>query len=122
MATNVWAKITPCVVNGRRKPNQSYRYWPNRPRRPNEKNRATPPTTGGSTIDSVARARTTPRPGKPTRASSQASGTPKTIEITVAHNEHHTESHSARRTSGSVRTSHTVLHGARHTKARNGRA
>ena len=76
IATNVWATTTPHVVNGRRKSNQRSRYWPNRPRRPNEKNRATPPTTGGSTIDSVHSARTTPRPGKPTRASSQASGTP----------------------------------------------
>src|SRR3954471_19349207 len=116
MATNVWAKITPCVVNGRRKPNHSYRYWPNRPRRPNEKNRATPPTTGGSTIDSVASARTRPRPGKSTRARSHASGQQNTTDRPVAHSEHSIESHSAWRTSGSLSTSHVVLHGARQTR------
>ena len=78
IATNVWASTTPAVVNGRRMPNQRSRYWPTSPRRPRAKNSATPPTTGGSTIDSVHRARTTPRPGKSTRASSQASGTPNT--------------------------------------------
>ena len=80
MATNVWATTTPVVVNGSVKPNQRSRYWPRRPRRPSEKNRATPPTTGGSTIDSVHSARTSPRPGNDTRASSQASGTPNTTD------------------------------------------
>ena len=34
MATNVWATITPAVVNGSVKPNQRSRYWPTSPRRP----------------------------------------------------------------------------------------
>ncbi len=122
MATNVWATTTPFVVNGSRKSNHWSRYWPNSPRLPKEKNRATPPTTGGRTIDNVARARTRPRPGKPTRASSQASGTPKRIEKAVAHSEHSMDSHSAWRTSGSLSTFHVVLHGVRQMSPMNGRA
>ena len=57
------------------------------PRRPSAKNKATPPTTGGNTIDSVQSARTMLRPRNFTRASSHARGTPNTTESAVAHNE-----------------------------------
>src|SRR5688500_10053585 len=111
MATNVCASTTPDVVNGRRTPNHSSRYWPNRPRRPNEKNNATPATTGGSTIDSVHSARTAPRPGNGTVASNQASGTPNTSASTVAVSEVRSESHNASRTERSPSTSPSDDHG-----------
>ena len=88
MATNVCATITPAVVNGSVMPNHRSRYWPTQPaparaRRTGRRR----PTTGGSTIDSVQSARTSPRPGNEMRASSQASGTPKSIDSAVAHSE-----------------------------------
>ena len=65
-------------------------------------------------------ARTTPRPGKSTRASSHASGTPNTNANTVAAKEHLIDSHKAVRTASSASTLHVVLHGARHNSPRNG--
>src|SRR5215207_4733072 len=95
IATNVCATTTPGVVNGSVSPNQRSRYWPNNPRLPNEKKSATPATTGGSTMDSVHSARTMPRPGNRSRASTQASGTPNATESAAAHSEHCTDSRSA---------------------------
>src|SRR5947208_8461978 len=114
--------MTPRVVNGSVKPNQRSRYWPNRPRRPYEKNNATPPTTGGSTIDSVHNARTTPRPQNRTLASSHASGTPKNTDNAAADSEHLIESHSAVRTDGCLSICHILPHGARHNRPTNGSA
>ena len=103
MDTNVWATTTPVVVNGRVRSNQRYNHWPTMPRRPSAKNSATPPTTGGSTIDRVVRARTTERPGNSTRASSQANGTPNTTEMAVAHSEQVMDRRSAVSASSLVR-------------------
>ena len=122
IATNVWARTTPLVENGSVTPNHRSRYWPNNPRRPNEKNSATPPTTGGSTIDKVHRARTAARPGKSTLASNHANGTPNTSDNAVAHSEHWIESTNAVRTESVVRTSHASPHGTRQSKPMNGSA
>ena len=92
------------------------------PRRPSAKNRATPPTTGGSTIDSVHSARTAARPGNCTRASSHASGTPNRIENPVAHSEHTIDSRSAVRVVSSVRYCQTSPHGARQIRPTSGSA
>ena len=60
--------------------NQRSRYWPTSPRRPNENNSATPPTTGGSTIGRIANARTIALPAELDRASSHAIGRPNSTE------------------------------------------
>ena len=78
MATNVSASIAPSVVKGRVTPKRLSSHCPAMPLRPNASRRATPPTTGGSTMGSSTSARTTLLPGNGTRASSQASGTPNT--------------------------------------------
>ena len=122
IATKVCATTTPAVVNGSVMPNQSSRYWPTSPRRPSAKNSATPPTTGGSTIDSGHSARTAPRPGNSTRASSQASGTPNTIDSAVAHSEVTSDSRSAVSAVSSVRYVHAFAHGARHSRPTSGSA
>ena len=96
IATNVWATTTPAIVNGKRMSNQRSRYWPTRPRRPSAKNSATPPTTGGNTIDSVHSARTAPRPGNETRASSHASGTPNNADSPAAHSDETSDRRNAR--------------------------
>ena len=62
-----------------------------------------PPTTGGSTIDSVHSARTAPRPGNDTRASTQASGTPNSTDSAVAHSEQISDRRSAVSALSSVR-------------------
>ena len=54
-----------------------------------------PPTTGGSTIGSVASPRSSPLPGNFPRASSQASGNPKASAIAVLASEATIESSSA---------------------------
>ena len=56
---------------------------------------AVPPTTGGSTIDSVHNARTSPRPGSDERARTQASGTPNTSDTSVDHDEQRQALHRA---------------------------
>src|SRR3954454_3734499 len=114
--------MTPLVVNGKRKSNHLSRYCPNKPRRPNEKNRETPATTGGSTIDSVHRARTALRPGNLTVASNHASGTPKNRASAVAAREHLIDSHSAVRTDGWLSTSPACPQGTRHSSPMNGKA
>ena len=65
------------------------------PRRPSASSKATPPTTGGSTIGSSVIARTSERPGYETRAWTHASGTPSTIAIAVAASDVSIESRSA---------------------------
>ena len=104
MATNVSATIAPDVVNGTGCRTSRSRHWPNSPRRPNAKNSATPPTTGGSTIDRVHSARTIARPGKRDRASSHASGTPKSSDSAVAPQRAHHRQRSAARTAASSRS------------------
>ena len=84
MATNVSAITTAAVVNGSVIPNAASSHSPTRPRRPSTSSSATPPTTGGSTSGTVTSARTRRRPGKSTRASSQASGTPSSRHSPVA--------------------------------------
>ena len=64
MATKVSAITAPAVVNGSVMPNRRSSHWPTSPRRPKASSRATPPTTGGSTIGKVTSARTRLRPGK----------------------------------------------------------
>jgi hypothetical protein len=70
----------------------------------------------------VHSARTAPRPGNPTLASTHASGTPSTTDSPAAVNDVRTLSHSAVRTSGSPSTSITRPHGARHNSPANGSA
>src|SRR5439155_3613803 len=113
---------TAAVVKGRRISNQRSSHWPTRPRRPSAKKSATPPTTGGSTIDSVHNARTAPRPTNVTRASSHASGTPKRIDNAVDHNEHVIDSFSASSASDDFSNDQASRHGARHSKPMKGRA
>ena len=121
MATNVSASTTPAVVNGSRTSNHWSSHWPARPRRPRASRSATPPTTGGSTMGSRTSARTTLRPGNSMRASSQASGTPSTIERPWPQSEHTSESRSASRTDGSPSTPGRSRHGARSNSPRVGR-
>src|SRR5580700_231344 len=87
MATNDSATITPGVVNGSEKPTALYSGSPTRPRRPYASSSAMPPTTGGSTIGSVVKPRTRALPRNCTRASSQASGKPKTSASAVVASE-----------------------------------
>ena len=108
MATNVWATITPAgrerqaeaepvvEVLAEQAAAPEARRTGRRRRRP-----------GGSTIDSVHRARTKPRPGNPTRASSQASGTPKHDRERGRPQRAPIDSHSAVRTLGSLSTPST---------------
>ena len=77
MATNVSAMIAPAVENVSWMPKASCSHPPIGLRRLNAASRATPPTTGGSTIGSRTRPRTSGRPGTWVRASTQASGVPK---------------------------------------------
>ena len=70
------------------------------PCRPSTRNSATPPTTGGSTSGTVTSARSTDRPRIRERASTQASGTPSTIETAVASVAESSDSRSAWPTSG----------------------
>ena len=83
-------------------PNASSSGPPTRPRRPNADSSATPPTTGGSTSGTITSARTTDRPGKSTRASDQASGTPTRNTTPRAASEVTSESRSASRIAGLV--------------------
>lgn len=92
------------------------------PRRPSEKNNATPPTTGGNTIESMHNARTTARPGNSTRASNHARGTPNTIEIKVAQSEQINDKRSAMSALWSVRYRHACDHGALHNRPKSGNA
>ncbi len=120
IATNASAITTPAVVNGRVIPNQSSRDFPTMPLRPRAISRATPPTTGGRTRGRVTRARTSPRPGNSTRASSQASGTPMTRLTAVAAVAQTSDSWSACHTSALVSSSGRLRQGARTSRAISG--
>ena len=113
MATNTLAATTPQIENGSRNPVASSSGSPMRPRRPNAKSSAAPPTTGGNTIGSVTTARSTDRPGKSVRASSHASGTPSTTEMTAETDDVTSESSSASTTIGCDTSSVSRLHGVR---------
>ena len=85
MATNVAARIAPSVVNGGRDPEPVVEDCPTIPRRPNARNSATPPTTGGTHHrQDHDRPPRSARPGNSIRASTHASGIPKTVANTVA--------------------------------------
>src|SRR4051794_12012986 len=114
--------MTPLVVNGKRKSNHLSRYCPNKPRRPNEKNRETPATTGGSTIDSGHRGRAALRPGNLTVGSNHASGTPKNRGSAGAAREHLIKSHSAVRTDGWLTPPPPCPQAPRHSSPMNGKA
>ena len=66
-ATNIWARITAAVVNGRVMPRSS-RGGPKKPRRPKAINMATPATTGGITNGSSTNASTSLSKGDLLRA------------------------------------------------------
>src|SRR6266516_7149057 len=112
-ATNASAMIAPGVVNGRVMPKRRSSHWPTSPRRPKASSSATPPTTGGSTIGRVTSARTKFRPGNGTRASSQASGTPTSVEAATAPTEQTSDSRSAVNTAGSRRSVARLPQGVR---------
>src|SRR6266511_2821749 len=103
-ATNASASTAPAVVNGRVTPSARSSHIPASPRLPNASSSATPPTTGGSTMGSVVSARTRFRPGKATRASRNASGSPSSSDTATAPSEHTSDSRSAVRTSGLARS------------------
>ncbi len=103
IATKVAATTAPEVWNGSTMPKVFSSQPPSSPRRPKPRSSATPPTVGGSTIGSSTSERTSALPGKLTRASSQASGTPSSSDSPSAQNETTSDSRSASRTSGLVR-------------------
>lgn len=105
IATNVAASTAPEVWKGNVTPKVSSSHGPSSPRRPNASRRATPPTVGGRTIGSSTSERTNALPGKGTRASSQASGTPSSRESPSAHRETSSESRSASVVASAVRWS-----------------
>lgn len=100
------------MVNGSEMPNHWSRYCPSSPRLPSTSSSATPPTTGGSTSGTVTSARRKPRPGTSPRASSQASGMPKSRHSTVARLAQTTDSRSAWPTSGLNSLPGRVVQGA----------
>ena len=113
MATKVAATTAPEVWNGRVMPKVSSSQGPSSPRRPKPSSSATPPTVGGSTIGSSTSERTSALPGKWTRASSQASGTPRTRDSPSAQKETSSESRSASVTPGLVRWAPSSPHSVR---------
>ena len=72
----------------------SFRCAPSRPRLPKVDSRAIPATTGGIVIGSTARIRAILTPGQ-LRASSSASGTPSTTQMTVELKQVRIDSHRA---------------------------
>ena len=113
IATKVSAITTPVVVKGRVMPKAESSQEPTIPRRPSTSSSATPPTTGGSTSGRVTSARISRRPGSSVRASSQASGTPRTRETAVAAVAQISDSRRASQTALLVSCSDSPLHGAR---------
>ena len=71
-------------MKGNANPVASSSGSPSSPVRPNAVRRATPATTGGSTIGTVTSTRTSVRPRKSTRASSHATGSPSTRQTSIA--------------------------------------
>lgn len=113
MATKVAATTAPEVWKGRVIPKESSSQGPSSPRRPKPRSRATPPTVGGSTMGSSTSERTRALPLNLTRASSQASGTPRTSERPSAHRDTRSESFRASTTPGLPRCSPRSPHGVR---------
>src|SRR6478609_5039434 len=113
IATNVSATTTAGVVKGRLQPVASYSGRPSKPCRPSTRKRATPPTTGGSTSGTVTRARSSERPRISDRASTHASGTPRSAETAVAEVAQISESRSASPTPGAVSAGTNRPQGAR---------
>src|SRR5579884_3566658 len=111
MATKVSATITPGVVKGRPKPVAVATGPPTSPRRPKARRRATPPTTGGSTMGRIATPRSSSRPGNRRRASTQARGTPSRQARAVEASEATSESSRAVLTPGSARICSVDLQG-----------
>src|SRR6266511_5061232 len=120
-ATNASASTAPAVVNGSVTPNARSSHMPASPRRPNASSSATPPTTQGSTMGSVVSARTRSRPGKATRASRNASGSPSSSDSAAAPSEHSSDSRNAVSTSGAVRSWGRLSHGVRSSRPASGR-
>jgi hypothetical protein len=121
MATNVSASTTAVVVNGIVMPNASSSHDPTIPFRPSTRNSATPPTTGGSTSGTVTSARSTLRPRTCDRASTQASGTPRTSDSRVARVAETRDNRSACPTPGAASCSPTDDQGARTSRPTSGR-
>src|SRR5919201_2798725 len=90
------------------------------PLRPKAVSRATPPTTGGSTIGSTVNARSTARPGKATRARIQASGTPNAIAMAVADSEASSDRRRAVSDSVEVSRAAASVQGARSSRPSSG--
>src|ERR1700712_1322122 len=90
------------------------------PLRPKASSSARPPTTGGSTSGTVTSARSTASPGNRARASTQAKGTPSTVEATVAAVAHSSDSRSAVSAAGSDSRPASPRHGARTSNAKSG--
>ena len=123
MATKVCASTTPAVREGQADVEPLVEVLPDHaPARPSAANSATPATTGGSTIDSVLRARSAERPGRVLRARTHARGTPKRSESSVAHPDVHNDRRRVVSVSGAVRISHASPHGALSTRPTTGTA
>jgi hypothetical protein len=113
--------MTAYGVKGNAKPVSRYSGRPSSPARPSTVNSATPPTTGGSTKGMVISARRSAAPGRPGRASIQASGTPMSstmITETVAVIK---DSCSACKAPAPVSTVAASVHGARITSPTSGK-
>jgi len=111
MATNVFARITPHVENGKTNPVALASGSPTAPRRPKANSRAAPPTTGGSTSGKVTTARSSDRPRNSTRLSVQASGTPSTAAHRAAATDVISDNRSASTTTSSVSSEPRSVHG-----------
>src|SRR2546421_3693918 len=120
MATKVSAMMAPAVVKGRWIPKAVASQPPTRPLRPKASSKATPPTTGGSTMGSTVNARKTERPGKASRANVQASGTPSTSAIAVAETDASNDRRNAASTSGELNCCQAEVHGVRSSKPSSG--
>src|SRR6266568_6048801 len=120
MATKVSAMMAPAVVKGRWIPKVVASQPPTRPRRPKASSKATPPTTGGSTMGNTVRARIADRPGKVIRAKVQASGTPRMSAIAVAENDASNDKRSAASTSGEPSSCQADVQGVRSSKPSSG--
>src|SRR5258706_4539559 len=94
---------TPTVVKGNVIPKVLASQAPNSPRRLKASRSAMPPTTGGSTIGKVVKARRRLRPGNATRAYTHASGTPRTTATALADKDQINESFIASNDSGDDR-------------------
>src|SRR4029453_3773008 len=103
------------------KPVRRYSGRPTSPARPSTVNRATPPTTGGSTNGIVISARSSDAPRKLGRASTQASGTPMSSTMIIEMVAVITDSFSACSAPGLVSTAAASIHGARTSRPTSGK-